>query len=96
MKTITIDRAGRMVLPKRVRERLGLGPGDALDLEVLADGVILRPQRRAAAGLVRQEGRVTWGAPGGEATVEEFEEILQQTRRDREHRAAGFDEPAER
>ncbi len=43
--TITMDKAGRMVLPKKVRDELRLEPGDSLDL--LSDGgqITLRPSR---------------------------------------------------
>lgn len=45
--TITVDKAGRMVLPKKVRDELRLQPGDTLDL--ISDGgqVVLRPSRGA-------------------------------------------------
>ncbi len=38
MKT-TIDAAGRLVIPKKIREEAGLKPGTALDVRV-RDGVI--------------------------------------------------------
>jgi AbrB family looped-hinge helix DNA binding protein len=37
----TIDRAGRLVIPKSLRDRLGLRPGE---VEVTADGAALRVQ----------------------------------------------------
>jgi len=43
--TITIDKAGRVVLPKPVRDELQLGPGDSIELESSEDRVILRPAR---------------------------------------------------
>jgi AbrB family looped-hinge helix DNA binding protein len=42
MKT-TIDRAGRVVVPKAFRQRLGLRPGQELVLEETDDGLLLRP-----------------------------------------------------
>ena len=44
---VTIDRAGRVVLPKTLRDELHLSPGDTLDLTVKGDEVILRPRRGA-------------------------------------------------
>ncbi|HZQ19546.1 MAG TPA: AbrB/MazE/SpoVT family DNA-binding domain-containing protein [Terriglobales bacterium] len=41
--TITIDRAGRIVLPKSVREELQVGPGDSLELETSEERIVLRP-----------------------------------------------------
>ncbi len=38
---ITIDKAGRLVLPKRNRDAFHLRPGDALELEQQGDRIIL-------------------------------------------------------
>jgi AbrB family looped-hinge helix DNA binding protein len=40
--TLQIDKAGRIVLPKRIRDRLGLHPGSDLELEETAGGVFLK------------------------------------------------------
>jgi|SRR5208282_3702349 len=42
---LTMDKVGRIVLPKPVRENLQLAPGDELELESLGDRVTLRPLR---------------------------------------------------
>ena len=41
----TIDRFGRVVIPKQMREDLGLRPGAALRLEEDREGILLRPLR---------------------------------------------------
>jgi AbrB family looped-hinge helix DNA binding protein len=43
--TLTIDKAGRVVLPKPVRDALQISPGDSLELESSEDRIILRPAR---------------------------------------------------
>ena len=43
--TLTIDKAGRVVLPKPVRDSLQISPGDSLELESSEDQIILRPAR---------------------------------------------------
>jgi AbrB family looped-hinge helix DNA binding protein len=53
--TLTIDRAGRLVLPKRVREELQLAAGDSLELESSEDQIILRPVR-GTASLRKKQG----------------------------------------
>ncbi len=53
--TISIDRAGRVVLPQQVRRQLHLVPGAELDLEVAADGVFLRIRPQQAV-LVEENG----------------------------------------
>lgn len=43
--TLTIDKAGRVVLPKPVRDALQISPGDSLELESGDDHIVLRPAR---------------------------------------------------
>ena len=43
--TLTIDKAGRVVLPKPVRDALQISPGDSLELESSEDHIVLRPAR---------------------------------------------------
>jgi AbrB family looped-hinge helix DNA binding protein len=43
--TLTIDKAGRVVLPKPVRDALQISPGDSLELEASEDRIVLRPAR---------------------------------------------------
>jgi AbrB family looped-hinge helix DNA binding protein len=42
---LTLDKVGRVVLPKRLRDRLQLAPGDTLQLETEDERIILRPVR---------------------------------------------------
>ena len=51
--TLSIDKAGRLVLPKPVREQLQLAAGDSLELESSEDQIVLRPVR--GAGTLRKK-----------------------------------------
>ncbi len=51
----TIDRAGRLVIPKLLRDRLGLIPGE---VEITADGTALRVESIPGEGLVERAGRL--------------------------------------
>lgn len=62
MKT-TIDAAGRVVVPKPLRDRLHLGPGVELEIAAAGDGILLRPADRGAA-LVEQDGVLVHRGPG--------------------------------
>lgn len=42
---LTLDKAGRIVLPKPLRDELQLGPGDTLQLETEGERITLRPIR---------------------------------------------------
>jgi len=60
---ISIDKAGRLVLPQQVRRRFHLVAGDSLDLEIVTDGIFLRTHSRQADlveenGLLVHEGEV--------------------------------------
>jgi len=57
----TIDKAGRLVIPKPLRERLGLRPGQ---VEVVADGTGLRVEPLAEEGLDERDGRLVIPAGG--------------------------------
>ena len=47
--TLKIDKAGRVILPKPVRDRLGLRAGSDLEMEETAGGIVLRPAERRAS-----------------------------------------------
>ena len=57
----TIDKAGRLVIPKSLRDSVGLGPGV---VEVVADGAGIHVEPLAAAGLEEREGRLVIPAAG--------------------------------
>jgi AbrB family looped-hinge helix DNA binding protein len=40
-----VSSKGQVVLPNRLRQRLGLRPGDALDVKLEGDAIVLRPRR---------------------------------------------------
>ena len=45
---LTLDQAGRVLIPKNLRQELHLGPGDTLELESEGDEITLRPVRPKA------------------------------------------------
>jgi AbrB family looped-hinge helix DNA binding protein len=47
-KTLTIDKAGRVVIPKPLRKALHLDPGDSLTLNSSENEIVLRPVREKA------------------------------------------------
>lgn len=44
----TIDSAGRIVVPKQLRERLGLEAGATVDISLYGDGLHIAPAGRTA------------------------------------------------
>jgi AbrB family looped-hinge helix DNA binding protein len=45
---LTLDKAGRVVLPKSLRDQMQLGPGDTLQVESEGERITLRPVRPRA------------------------------------------------
>ena len=74
---ITIDKAGRVVIPKSVRDELRLEPGDSLELACAGDTVTLRPIRTNAP--LRKE-RGIWVYHGAPITGEETEKMIDDSR----------------
>ena len=66
-QTITMDQAGRIVLPMAVRRRLNLAPGARLMLDVVAQRIELTPEPQAEAALLVTAGRRTVLRPTGKA-----------------------------
>jgi len=85
--TSTIDKAGRIVLPKPVRDELQLSPGDAVELECSEERIILRPAR-GNARIYRKRG--VWVLHGGAPLPADIvEKTIRQVRREREQRFLG-------
>lgn len=60
----TIDKAGRLVIPKALRDRLGLVPGE---VEVFPDGAGLHVEPLAEDQLAEEDGLLV--IPAGDVTV---------------------------
>lgn len=89
MVTTTVDKAGRLVLPKSIRDEMQLRAGDTLGIEVSGGQINLRvvapePQLRREGGL--------WVLHGtGPVTTAQVREVLrrQQETRHRSKRGEG-------
>ena len=77
--TITIDRAGRVMLPKAIRERHGLTEGAKLDVAEEGASIVITP-RPAHIRIVEEDGRLVavGGVPVTDHTVRA---ILEEIRR---------------
>jgi len=51
--TLKVDKAGRVILPKQLRDRLGLRAGSDLEIQEIPEGVVLKPAGRRPS-LVRK------------------------------------------
>jgi AbrB family looped-hinge helix DNA binding protein len=85
--TLSIDRAGRLVLPKPVREQLQLEPGELLELESFEDHVVLRPVR--GNGAMRKKQGIWVFSGGRPLKAVTVRETIRNIRKEREDAALG-------
>ncbi|WP_347351399.1 AbrB/MazE/SpoVT family DNA-binding domain-containing protein [Intrasporangium sp.] len=52
----SLDKAGRVVIPKEARDQLGLGPDVQLEVTLTGDGLLLTPVRRPARRVIEVDG----------------------------------------
>lgn len=85
--TLTIDKAGRIVLPKPVREELQLSPGDSLEVDSSEERVILRPVR-GNGRIYKKQG--VWVFDSGEPLgADVVNKTLRRVREERDRRNLG-------
>ena len=68
----TIDKAGRLVSPKPLRDRLGLRPGP---VRLTADGSALRVEAIASEELAEKDGRLVIPAGGSPLTDDDVQSL---------------------
>jgi AbrB family looped-hinge helix DNA binding protein len=79
---LTIDRGGRIVIPKMVREELNLEPGDSLEMQSAGEQITLRPVR-GTAPLAKERG--VWVFHSGQPlAASSTEKMLRQIREERD------------
>jgi AbrB family looped-hinge helix DNA binding protein len=84
---VTLDKKGRALIPKRMRDELGIGPGDSIQMESSEEQIVLRP--------VRDEGKMfkkdgVWVFRGGKPlTLEATNAVLQALRDERDAQNLG-------
>ena len=75
---VTLDRFGRVLIPKRLRDRLGLAPGDTLELVVEDNRLLLVPKRGPAP--LKQKGRALVVASEGRGDLTKVLESVREER----------------
>ena len=61
--TLAVDKSGRVILPKRLREHFRLHPGSKLEVEIHEDYVLLKPIATEASLVLRDGWWVHQGIP---------------------------------
>jgi AbrB family looped-hinge helix DNA binding protein len=78
--TLRIDKSGRIVVPKPLRERLGLKPDTELEVLEQAGGVLLRPIGQRPS-MIRVDG--LWVHQGVAQPGANWDRVLQEVREER-------------
>jgi AbrB family looped-hinge helix DNA binding protein len=79
---LSIDKAGRVVIPKPLREDLHLSPGDTLEVECAGEQITLRPAR--GTGPLTKERGVWVFHSGQPLQASATDAVLQQIRKERD------------
>jgi AbrB family looped-hinge helix DNA binding protein len=74
---VTLDKAGRLVVPKSIREALRIGPGDSLEIESADDRIVLSPVRLRPE-LQKEHG--VWVYRSGKAANLSIPDLIDQDR----------------
>lgn len=78
---LTIDKAGRVVIPKPLREKLHLQPGDSLEMESAGEQITLRLVR-GTGPLIKEHG--VWvfhtGQPLPSSATDEMLQLIREDR----------------
>jgi len=95
--TVPIDQAGRIVLPKDVRQELAIKPGDTLKVSIHGASVTLTPNKEAAGFVRKGRALVFSSADEGELRQGTVAGILEETQGERHEQSfAGLRVPKRR
>lgn len=85
--TVCIDKAGRFVVPKSIRDALNLVPGTTLEIEQQGDSILLRPPRTGA--VMTQKNGFWIFDTGGQITPEMVNRTLAELREEQDRGLSG-------
>jgi AbrB family looped-hinge helix DNA binding protein len=77
----TIDKAGRLVIPRALRDRIGLAGGGEVELEL--DGAAVRIEPISGSDLLEEAGLLVIPASGGPITNAAVRELIDADRHGR-------------
>lgn len=85
---IEIGKSGRVVLPKKLRERLHLHEGTELEVEELEDKILLKPVQKRAE--IINKGGWLVARTGTPLSKDSILETIQKMREERDKKNAGL------
>ena len=85
--TLKMDKAGRVILPKPLRDRLGLHEGSDLEMTETPEGVILKPTEQQPS-MIKKQG--LWVHTGNLPPKFDIVKAIRDDREDRIRKLAGL------
>lgn len=85
--TLKIDKAGRVILPKPIRDRLGIHEGSDLEVQETPEGLTLKPAGRQPS-MVKEHG--LWVHTGKLPPGFDIVQAIRDDREDRIRKLAGL------
>jgi AbrB family looped-hinge helix DNA binding protein len=82
--TTMIDGSGRLVVPKALRTALHLQPGDVLEVRQEGDTLVFEPKHERTSLFKADDGLWVFSSGSGRVTTEGINQLLEQTRQERE------------
>ena len=92
--TLTLDKSGRVVLPKAIRDQLQLDPGTelAIEVEAASGSITLRPVR-PKGHLRKKNGVWVWSSGSGKTLSQQSViDLIDRTREERMKQILGEDD----
>ena len=84
---LTLDKAGRVVIPKKLRDELHMAAGDAFELRSADDQIVLKPMREVST-MFKKDGM--WVIKTGKPlTVEDVNAVIESLREERHRHILG-------
>jgi len=84
---LTLDKAGRVVIPKKVRDKLRMAAGDSFELESRDEKIVLKPVREKST-MFKKDGM--WVIKTGKPlTIEDVNAVIESGREERHRHILG-------
>lgn len=93
---VPIDKAGRVVLPKEVREELAISAGDLLQVSVRGGEVALRPRKESRGFVRRGKALVFSSGTSNVLTNDAARRVMDEVRQERDGQSVRFASGRER
>src|SRR5579863_2425219 len=86
---LTIDKAGRVVIPKKVRDKLHMSAGDAFEFKSTDDQIVLKPMREEGR-MFKKRGMWVFHT-GKPLSAEVVDSVIQSIREERDRQNMGLE-----